>query len=74
PMKEVLDELPLEDSVKDALLGQESEGGDVLKMVAAYEKANWEEFMALAGKLKMNENKLVSIYMDAVEWSKFLSK
>lgn len=73
PMEEILEELPLEDNVKDALLGKDPHSGDFLGMVEAFEKAQWEPVTQMAEKLSIPEDKLSSLYIDAVDWTKFLS-
>jgi c-di-GMP-related signal transduction protein len=42
-MAEALNELPISDTIKSALLGEENRAGLVLQTVVAYERANWEE-------------------------------
>ncbi|MCP4149270.1 MAG: HDOD domain-containing protein [bacterium] len=74
PMAEILEELPLEEPVVDALLGKEGQARFILQMVEAFEKAHWDEFIRLATRLRMDQKKLASLYMDAVEWAKFLEK
>ncbi len=73
PLKEILDELPLEENIKAVLLGGSDETRDVLEMVKAFEKAQWDVFTRFAVQLNLNEEKLAVLYLDAVEWSKFLT-
>lgn len=44
---EVLDELPLKDDLKDALLGVENTFHDILRLVHYYEKGKWDMIMTL---------------------------
>jgi len=74
PLPEILEELPLEEHIKSVLLGEENQTGDILKMVKAFEKGDWELFSSLADKLTLNEEKLAMLYLEAVEWTKFLSE
>jgi EAL and modified HD-GYP domain-containing signal transduction protein len=73
PLEEILEELPLEDHVKAALLGKVDPSGNPLEVVKAIEKAQWEEITRYSTQLKLEEEKLARLYMEAVEWSKFLS-
>jgi len=73
PLKEILYELPLEENIKAVLLGGSDETRDVLEMVKAFEKAQWDVFTRFAVQLNLNEEKLAVLYLDAVEWSKFLT-
>ncbi len=74
PLEEILEELPLEDNVKTALLGKVDPCGNPLEVVKAIEKAQWEEITRYSTQLKLEEEKLARLYMEAVEWSKFLSE
>lgn len=74
PLEEILEELPLEDHVKAALLGKVDPSDNPLEVVKAIEKAKWEEITRYSTQLKLEEEKLARLYMEAVEWSKFLSE
>jgi len=43
-MEKLADELPLSAEVKEALLGQSNSFHDLLEIVVAYEKGEWEQF------------------------------
>ncbi|MCP4217253.1 MAG: HDOD domain-containing protein [bacterium] len=73
PMAEILEELPLDENVKAALLGRDEVAGEVLKMVEAYEKGKWETFTDLADKMNMDYDAIAALYVESVEWIKFLS-
>ncbi|MCP5048133.1 MAG: HDOD domain-containing protein [bacterium] len=74
PKEEILAELPLEEDVKQALLGQEGPIRSSLQLVEAFEKAEWDTFTQLAETLNIDEQKAAKLYVEAVEWSKFLAK
>jgi c-di-GMP-related signal transduction protein len=73
PMEEILEELPLEENVKSALLGKDNRSGNVLELVKAFEKAQWKSVTGYATQLNLDEEKLALLYLEAVEWTKFLS-
>ncbi len=73
PLEEILEELPLEDHVKAALLGKDDPSGNPLEVVKAFEKAQWEDLTRHSTQLKLEEEKLARLYLEAVEWTKFLS-
>ncbi|MCP5106652.1 MAG: HDOD domain-containing protein [bacterium] len=73
PLEELLEELPLEEDIKAALLGRDPQARNVLEMVDAFEKARWEDIARSATECAIAEEKLAALYMDAVEWAKFLS-
>lgn len=74
PLGDILEELPLEDHVKAALLGKEDSFGNPLEVVKAFEKAQWEDVGRYSTQLKLEEDKLACLYLEAVEWTKFLSE
>jgi len=66
PMLELLEELPVSDTIQDALLGGDSELGQILTIVKACESADVEALAHLApGQLA----ELSSAYANAVEWA-----
>lgn len=74
PMQEILDELPLDDELTGALLGKENIFSNILDLVKAFAAAKWDQFAQLASQLDMDVEKIAPLYVEAVEWTKFLSK
>jgi c-di-GMP-related signal transduction protein len=74
PMEDVLAELPVEENIKEGLVRGEGQAGDILKLVIAFEKAEWETVGQMANRLNLEQEKLALLYLDAVEWTKFLTK
>jgi len=68
PMGEILAELPLDVAIKSALIGEPGIFKDVLDLVLAYERADWQEVGSLSGRLKLGEGKLATHYVEAVQW------
>jgi c-di-GMP-related signal transduction protein len=73
PMRAILDELPVGNDVRMALLGEPSPMHDALRTVVSYEQGNWEECSVLAKKLKLQEEKLRELYLQALGWSRELT-
>jgi EAL and modified HD-GYP domain-containing signal transduction protein len=71
-MAEVLEELPLTDTVKDALLGGEGALKSLLDMVRLYEKAHWEDFEARYNLDLTEQEKLMTAYLTALKWAESL--
>lgn len=71
-MADILEELPLEEHVKDALLGKDEFSGDLLQLIRSYERANWEALARLSTKLGLVAETLADLYIEAVEWTGFL--
>jgi c-di-GMP-related signal transduction protein len=74
PIAEILEELPLEEDVKNALLGQKGPFAPTLQLVETFEKADWETFTQLSEKMGLDGARIAVLYVEAVEWAKFLSK
>jgi len=66
PLKELLDKLPLASEVSDALIGYNGCMGELLAMVVAYEKTNWNELEKVAN---VPVHMLRQSYIDSIEWS-----
>ncbi len=68
PMHQILKELPLEDDIKSALLGERGPLCDVLDLVLLYEKGFWDKAFTLAAdKFKFDEVEMMSYYLEALE-------
>lgn len=65
PLPGILADLPLHPSVESALLNFEGVMGDVLKVVEAYEKADWES----VEKSTFDKAILADCYVDAMSWA-----
>lgn len=74
PLEDILSELPLEDHVKNALLGKDNTYNNVLELVQAFEKADWNDVTTTAAKMNLDEEKLALLYVEAVGWVRFLSE
>ncbi|MCP5102104.1 MAG: HDOD domain-containing protein [bacterium] len=69
PLEEILVELPLAPAIKAALLGEDNRFRDVLDVVLDYERGDWRNFNQSAGRLRLDETRAVSLYLDSVEWA-----
>ena len=69
PMEEILEDLPIQTSIKEALLGKTNLFKTVLDLGIAYEKADWIDFPNLASQLGIEESEVPQIYSDSVEWA-----
>ena len=68
PMQEILEDLPIHTSIKEALLGEANFFKMVLDLVIAYEKANWMDFPLLASRLGIEEGDVAQAYSNSIEW------
>jgi len=65
PMDVLLEELPLSDEIKDALLHQKGAYADMLHNTLAYERGEWEDINCH----EMDENDISEIYLQAIDWA-----
>lgn len=68
PMSSVIDELPLTGEVKEALIGKENEFRDILDIVIAYEKGEWDLVANLLTRYGIDQNDFPEIYGNAADW------
>ena len=69
PMEEILEDLPIRTSIKDALLGKTNLFSTVLDLAISYEKADWMDFPTLASRLGIEESEVPQAYSDSIEWA-----
>lgn len=73
PMTEVLEEMPLSTSTREALLGVENRDRARLDAVIAYERGEWDKAYKLVGVLGLSDLALPNAYADALRWARELS-
>jgi EAL and modified HD-GYP domain-containing signal transduction protein len=69
PLEAILAELPVRKEIKDALQAQKGLYWQLLEIAIAHERADWEKAGVLALATGMNEEKVSSLYVSAVDWS-----
>lgn len=69
PIDEILQEITVEEDVVEALTGTQGELNQVLALVIAMEKGEWEQVSQLAAALRLEEKALSQTYLDAVKWA-----
>jgi c-di-GMP-related signal transduction protein len=68
PMEEILEDLPIQAPIKEALLGKHNVFRVVLDLTISYEKANWMDFPSIASRLGIEESEIPKLYADSIEW------
>lgn len=70
PLSELLQELRVERSVADALVGRgEGRLAQLLALALAYEKGAWDEVAAFSAQLDLSDAQVAAAYQDAVTWA-----
>ncbi len=69
PKKTILDDLNLDDDIKNALVGQPGPFTDYYKLMLLHEKGEWDPIEPLADRLELDEEVIAVSYLQAVEWA-----
>ncbi|PMH46902.1 histidine kinase [Vibrio sp. 10N.286.49.B3] len=72
PLAVILESVPIDEEIKAALTNNEGVLGQLLALVLAYEKAEWETVIALRESLGLSEQNLAQAYDNAMVWSQEL--
>ena len=67
-MENIVNGLPLEEDVKNALLGEENEMRTALDSVLAFEKGRWGQIDRYIREKNLSEGKYMELYYDALKW------
>jgi len=69
-MEEVMQNIPLEDDIADAILSHKGQLGKVLQSVIAHEQANWDNIdWDTLNKLEITPDELEDAYITSIRWS-----
>jgi len=74
PMEEILEELPINKDVKDALLLKEGKYFDIYSLVLFFEKGKFLNAEQCKEKFKIDCREIANYYIDAVSWTENLYK
>ncbi len=74
PMEDALAEVPVSDTIKAALLGQQNTARAVLDAVTAYERGEWELASDAANQGLFDPELLPVAYADALRWARELTR
>ncbi|WP_051412221.1 EAL and HDOD domain-containing protein [Halonatronum saccharophilum] len=66
---DILNDLPISNKIKWALLGAQGELRDVYELTLSYERANWDRLLELIDKFKLKEYIIGELYIEAIEWA-----
>ncbi len=69
PMEKILSRLELSEDIRGALLDRGGSLTSALRLVEAYEKADWAKAKGLAGERGVPDELLPNLYLDALGWA-----
>lgn len=67
PLEEILQEVPVADEIREALLNRTGRCGVLYELVLGYEAADWDKITTLAEELGIPNNLLTSVYFICME-------
>lgn len=67
PIEEILQEIPIEEELKEALIHRTGICGELYSLVLDYEKADWKSINTRVKELGIPSNMVAQFYMDCVE-------
>jgi len=68
-MKNIMENLPLSEGIKSALIERKGLLAPYLELAKAYEAGLWEKVVNLAEELGISDEKIPEYYLDAVTWA-----
>lgn len=69
-MESVVEQLPLRDAVRYALLGANNAERATLSWLESYERANWDQCDALSVQLGCEASYFSGLYLEAIDWAR----
>jgi EAL and modified HD-GYP domain-containing signal transduction protein len=69
PIEQIVDEIPVDESIKLALIKGQGILGSLLALVIAYEQAEWEKVQQLCARLKLDRAAMSECYDQSVQWT-----
>jgi c-di-GMP-related signal transduction protein len=73
PMRQVLDNVPVDQQTKELLLGGASGLRPFYQLMLARESGNWKAVSMLSAQLGLGENDVAELYWQAMQWSRQVS-
>jgi EAL and modified HD-GYP domain-containing signal transduction protein len=73
PMRQVLDNVPVDQQTKELLLGGASSLRPFYELMLARESGNWKAASALTAQLGLVENDVAELYWQAMQWARQVS-
>lgn len=68
PLWEILQDIPIQNDIKEGLLGKSGRMNDICNLIRAYEEGNWDALNNTSEQLGIPVDKLPDHYMGAVDW------
>lgn len=66
---QILNDLPLADNIKRAIISNEGPYSPIYQFITAFEKGNWEKVTQLSPELALPTQQIAQSYRNAIEWA-----
>jgi c-di-GMP-related signal transduction protein len=70
PIEKIMNQLPLEQEIKETILGHKTLYSDVYNLVIQLERAQWDEIDRLTKIMGIEKQKLFHLYKESMIWTK----
>jgi EAL and modified HD-GYP domain-containing signal transduction protein len=68
PLTDIMEEIPIAQDIKNALLGERNRFRDVYEYVLASERGDWKKLSEMVSRIRMGEISPFQLYLEAVKW------
>jgi c-di-GMP-related signal transduction protein len=68
PLEQLLTKIKVPQETHDALLGKQNKLRDILDLIVAYDRGNWDKTHALCAKLHIEQEVLAADYIQSLQW------
>ncbi len=69
PLQEILEDLPIQSTIKEALLGQPNPFRVILDLALSYERGDWTSFLSTVAGLGIDQTTVPEAYSSAIDWA-----
>jgi c-di-GMP-related signal transduction protein len=69
PFQEILKQIPLSETIKQALLDKKGELAFYLAFVTDYEQLNWDRVKLRATKMNLQEKQAIELFIESTKWA-----
>jgi c-di-GMP-related signal transduction protein len=70
PLSAVLADIPVQEEIKQALLGKGGRFRDVLEIAINYETGTWDQLVRAARRARVNEELIPDLFNQSLDWAK----
>lgn len=68
PLEQLLTKIKVPQETQDALMGKSNRLRDILDLIVAYDRGNWDKTRTLCAKLHVEQEILANDYIQALQW------